>query len=51
LSHQDLGYLIGVSRQSVTSTLNELREEGLLDYSRKEFVLLKMDQLEFLTSQ
>lgn len=51
LSHQDLGYLIGVSRQTVTSTLNELRAEGVLDFSRKEFVLMNHIAMQDLASK
>jgi CRP-like cAMP-binding protein len=50
LSHQDIGYLIGVSRQTVTSTLNELRAEGLIDFTRKEFVLKNPTAMKELAS-
>ncbi|MBI1315528.1 helix-turn-helix domain-containing protein [bacterium] len=35
LTHKDIASLIGTSRQTVTSMLNELRKEGLLDFDRK----------------
>ena len=34
LTHQELAELTGASRPVVTATLNQLREEGLLDYCR-----------------
>ncbi len=39
LTHKDIASLIGTSRQTVTSLLNELREEGLIDFDRKSFVI------------
>jgi CRP/FNR family transcriptional regulator, cyclic AMP receptor protein len=39
LTHHDLANLISTSRQTVTVILNELKEEGVLNYNRKEFEL------------
>ncbi|HTQ28660.1 MAG TPA: Crp/Fnr family transcriptional regulator [Puia sp.] len=41
LTHEEIANLIGASRQSVTTLMNELKEEGILDYNRKEIRLLK----------
>jgi len=38
-THKDMADLIGTSRQTVTTTLNELKNEGLLDFNRKEFLV------------
>lgn len=40
-THKNIAHLIGTSRQTVTTTLNELREEGLLDFDRRHFYILK----------
>ncbi len=36
LTHEDIAHLIGSSRQTVTTLLNELASEGILVYSRQE---------------
>lgn len=36
LTHEDIAHLIGSSRQTVTTLLNELASEGLLIYTRQE---------------
>jgi CRP/FNR family transcriptional regulator, cyclic AMP receptor protein len=41
LTHEEIANLIGASRQSVTTLMNELKEEGVLDYNRKEIRVLK----------
>lgn len=38
-THKDIADLIGTSRQTVTTTMNELKSEGLLEFKRKEFFL------------
>mgnify|MGYP006429327719 CR=1 FL=1 len=38
-THKNIANLIGTSRQTVTTTLNELREEGLLEFDRKSFTV------------
>lgn len=39
LSHQELGNLIGTTRETVTLTLGQLRSEGLIDIDRRSIVL------------
>lgn len=39
LSHEEISYVIGCSRQTVTETLNKWRERGLIDYSKKKIVI------------
>lgn len=36
LTHEEIAQLTGNSRQSVTTILNSLREEGLIDYDRNK---------------
>jgi CRP/FNR family cyclic AMP-dependent transcriptional regulator len=36
LTHEDIAHLIGSSRQTVTSLINELATEGLITYTRNE---------------
>ncbi|WP_417610859.1 Crp/Fnr family transcriptional regulator [Owenweeksia hongkongensis] len=40
-THKNLANLIGTSRQTVTTTLNELRDEGLIDFSRRQVIIKK----------
>ncbi|RTE05655.1 Crp/Fnr family transcriptional regulator [Paenibacillus whitsoniae] len=40
LSHEEISYVIGCSRQTVTETLNKWRERGLIDYAKKRIVIL-----------
>ncbi len=39
LSHQDIARLTVASRQTVTSVLNQLKREGLVDYNRRSLVV------------
>ena len=39
LTHHDLASMIGSTRETTSLVLNELRKEGLVDYSRKHFVI------------
>jgi CRP/FNR family transcriptional regulator len=41
LTHEEISNLIGASRQSVTTLINELKQEGYLTYDRKEIRILK----------
>ena len=43
LTHKNLANLIGTSRQTVTTTMNELRDEGLLDFDRKKVLIKRPD--------
>jgi CRP/FNR family transcriptional regulator, cyclic AMP receptor protein len=48
LSHQDIALLTGSTRQTVTSTLNEFRTMGIIDFSRKGFTIIEYDRLKQL---
>ncbi|MBI4547425.1 MAG: Crp/Fnr family transcriptional regulator [Ignavibacteriae bacterium] len=45
LSHQEIAYLTATSRQTVTSVLNELKTQGLIDFTRKDFTIQNLDRL------
>ncbi len=45
LSHQDLAGLIGVSRETVTLTLGQLRGEGLIAIDHRRVVVLDLERL------
>ena len=39
LTHQDLAAMIGSTRETTSLTLNELRQDKLIQYNRKQFVV------------
>ncbi|MCL6605080.1 MAG: Crp/Fnr family transcriptional regulator [Paenibacillus sp.] len=43
LSHEELSYMIGCSRQTVTETLNKWRDRGLIDYTKKKITIFEPD--------
>lgn len=45
LTHQDIASLICSTRQTVTSLFNELKEKGILDYSRTEIIIKNVSAL------
>ncbi len=45
LSHQELGFLTGAARQTVTSTLNELRTQEIIDFDRKQITINDLSRL------
>ncbi|MGB0175736.1 MAG: Crp/Fnr family transcriptional regulator [Owenweeksia sp.] len=42
-THKNIANLIGTSRQTVTTTLNELRDEGLIDFDRKAITIKSLE--------
>ena len=38
-NHKNIAHLIGTSRQTVTTTLNEMRSEGLIDFDRNTVII------------
>lgn len=46
LSHEEISYLIGCSRQTVTETLNRWREQGAIRYEKKTVVILDTDEFQ-----
>ncbi len=49
ITHEDLGAIVGVSRQFMTVTLHELEHRGLLSNVRKRITLTDMEKLRELT--
>lgn len=46
LTHEDIANLIGSSRQTVTTMINELETEGILSYKRQEICFLDVKKLQ-----
>jgi CRP/FNR family transcriptional regulator len=46
LTHEDIASLIGSSRQTVTTMINELEIEGILSYNRQEICFLDVKKLQ-----
>ncbi len=45
MRHQDLADMLGLYRETVTTTLDHLRDEGLIEISRKEIAIRNLEQL------
>ena len=45
LTHMDMANLTATSRQTVTTVLNELKEQHLLHLERNQFLIRAIDQL------
>lgn len=45
LTHKDIASLTGTSRQTVTTVMNELREENLLTFDRRRILIRDLDKL------
>lgn len=39
LSHEEISYVIGCSRQTITETLNKWSEKNLIDYTKKKIII------------
>jgi CRP/FNR family transcriptional regulator len=50
LTHEDIAGLIGSSRQTVTTIINELETEGILSYNRQEICFLDVKKLQKLVN-
>ncbi len=46
LKHEDIANLIGSSRQTVTTMINELESEGILSYNRQQICFLNVKNLQ-----
>jgi CRP-like cAMP-binding protein len=46
LSHQEIAFLTAAARQTVTTTLNELKAAGVIDFSRKALVINDLGKLQ-----
>lgn len=45
LTHEELSFIIGCSRQKVTTFLNSWRKSGLIDYQRGSIIILQPEKL------
>ncbi len=45
LTHQDIANLTGTSRQTVTTILNELRDQNLINFDRRKILIRDIDKL------
>lgn len=45
LTHKDIAALTGTSRQTVTTVLNELKEQNLINFDRKKILIRDLAQL------
>src|SRR6201986_1413700 len=50
LTHEDIANLIGSSRQTVTTMINELESEKILSYNRQQICFLNVKKLQKLVS-
>lgn len=50
ITHQEIANLTATSRQSVTTLLNELRNEGILTFDRKRLLIRDIDRLKQFTT-
>jgi CRP/FNR family transcriptional regulator, cyclic AMP receptor protein len=50
LTHQEMANLIGCSRETVSNTLGQFRDEGLIHIDGRTIIILKMDALSRLVS-
>jgi CRP/FNR family transcriptional regulator, cyclic AMP receptor protein len=48
LTHQDIADITGTSRQTVSTTLNELKEKKIIDFDRKRIVIRDLNRLKSL---
>ena len=46
ITHQDLAGLIGSTRETTTTTLNQFREKGLIDFQRGRIIIQDLHRLE-----
>ncbi|KJS21968.1 MAG: hypothetical protein VR72_07675 [Clostridiaceae bacterium BRH_c20a] len=49
LTHKDIASMIGTSRQSVTLSLQQFKDRGIIDYHKREIIILNFAKLRNLT--
>jgi CRP-like cAMP-binding protein len=45
LTHKDIAALTGTSRQTVTTILNELKEQNLINFDRRQILIRDLEKL------
>ena len=48
LTHRDIGNLVGASRETITLALNDFKRMGLIDFDRRNIIVLKKEGLRAL---
>ena len=51
ITHQDLAGLIGSTRETTTTTLNQLRDKGLIDFQRGRIIVRDIEVLEQMANR
>jgi CRP/FNR family transcriptional regulator, cyclic AMP receptor protein len=51
MTHKDLAEQLGVHRESITATLGELRDAGMIKIERKKIFILRRERLERATQE
>ncbi len=51
LTHQEIAKFTGTSRQTVTTVLKDLREERLIDFDRKRFIIRNLDGMKAIVGR
>lgn len=51
LTHQEISEYVGCSRQTVTTSMNDLRREGIIDFNRKYWIIRNLEGLKNLVHQ
>ena len=46
LTHKDIASLTGTSRQTVTTILNDMKEQNLINFNRKQILIRDLDKLQ-----
>ena len=49
LTHYDIGKLLATTRAYVTKTFNELKQDGIIDYNRREIIIKDLPKLVVLS--
>lgn len=44
-THKDIASLTGTSRQTVTTVLNELKEDNIINFNRRQILIRDLEQL------
>lgn len=50
LTHQEMGYIAGTGRQTVTTVLNELRSNGIIHFNRNYLIVRDMEALKNMSA-
>jgi CRP-like cAMP-binding protein len=50
-SHQDLAYMLGLYRETVTNALDHMKSQGLIAVGRKHLVLLQPDRIQEIAQE